>query len=259
MPERYANKFSLRIDVDTSHGMSDGLPKMLDIFNKFGIVANIYVVMGPDKNFQAMKRHFGLLKAINSLRSGLPRIVARSNPEIIARLLKEKHFLSPHGWDHQRYSLISLSKSEKRKEFDQAVSEFTDLFKFKPMSYLFPCDLIDDDGSSFVEEAGMRYLSYNSHSFNELTPYWKNGIFYLPIFPFYDGDMLYRRDTEDKILKTYTSYVDLCIKSGSTCSIAMHPCQIGSKDSYLNIVENLLAHIRERGLESMRIDQLSEL
>jgi len=256
---KYSNKFSLRIDIDTSLGLAHGMPRMLDLFAQFGIAANIFVVMGPDRNFNVMRSHYGFLKAAYAFRKGLPKRVAGSNPEVIRRLCEGPHFLSPHGWDHQRYSLMRLSREEKHGEFERAVGEFEKLFGLKPLSYLFPCDLIDEDGIAFAKEHDMNYLSYNSHSFNELDPHWTDGIFYLPVFPFYDGDMMFRGDTEAKVLKLYKSYVDLCLKSGTICSIAMHPCQIGSKDSYLEIVGELLAYVQKMGMETLRIDQLSSL
>src|SRR5579862_2690575 len=106
---KYAMKFSVRIDVDTSQGMAIGLPRILDMLKRNGVLANIYVVMGPDKNFSAMRERLGIPRALYGLSRGLPKAVARSNPDVVSRLLQEKHFLSPHGWDHQKYSMMKLS------------------------------------------------------------------------------------------------------------------------------------------------------
>ena len=259
MIDKYSNKFSIRVDVDTSDGMAEGMPKLLEIFDRYDIHANIYVVMGPDKNFHVLRKRFGLVKAVYNLAHGLPKYVARNNPKVVDLLLQGKHFLSPHGWDHQKYCLMRLTQEEKKSEFDQAVAEFIRVFGFKPASYLFPCDKIDADGIAFATEHEMKYMSYNPHSFTEARPYWENGIFFLPILPFYDGDMIFRHDTDEKILKLYLSYVDMCLEHDTICSIAIHPCQIGSKDNYLVIVDKLLAYVRSKGMENLTINRLAEL
>lgn len=262
MPHRYANKFSLRIDVDTARGMERGLPKILDLLRKLHVRANVYVVMGPDRNFRAMRARLGLPRALYGMTThGRPRIVARSNPNVVKRLLQEGHFLSPHGWDHQKYSMMKLSHDEKRADFDKAIAEFNHVFGFQPRSYVFPCDLLDDDGVRFAKAHGITLLSYNARSFSELSPFLKDGIFYLPVFPFYDGDMILRGDTPAMLKRLYTSYVDLCLGLECVCSIAVHPCRggIGTNDEYLRVLEDVVTCATERGFSTLTIDQLAEL
>jgi peptidoglycan/xylan/chitin deacetylase (PgdA/CDA1 family) len=258
---KYSKKFSLRIDVDTSQGMKIGLPKILNLLRTLSIRANVYVVMGPDRNFRAMRTRLGLPRALYGLSKGLPKLVARSNPEVARRLLDEKHFVAPHGWDHQRYSMMSLTPAQKKEEFDNAVAEFERIFQFRPLSYVFPCDLVDDEGLRLVKEFGMKYLSYNSHSFEELDPSIKDGLFCLPVFPFYDGDMILRGDSHEKVQRLYVSYIDLCTRLDCVCSIAIHPCLggFGSDEGTVAVLESVLNEVLRRGYSALTIDQLADL
>ncbi len=262
MPEnQYKNRFSLRIDVDTSIGMREGLPRLLDMLDSLEIAATIYVVMGPDKNFSALVSRLGWARATYSIAQSRPALVVDDNPSVIERLKLGRHIVAPHGWDHQRYAMMNLTGDEKREEIDRALRKFHETFGRMASAYLFPADKMDDEAVAYLRKQGVMRVACNPRSFSTLDPFVREGTFFLPVFPFYDGDMLLRGDTAEDIRGLYVSYVDFCQKNEQTCSIAVHPCPsgIGGNDARVSALRNVLLHAKSRGFSFHTIDQLAEL
>ena len=41
---------ALRVDVDTRRGLSDGVPRLLELFRRLDVTASFFVTMGPDRS-----------------------------------------------------------------------------------------------------------------------------------------------------------------------------------------------------------------
>ena len=62
-------RLSLKVDVDTDRGTRVGVPRLLDLFDEFGIQATFLFSLGPDNTGRAIRRIF---------RPGFFRKVART-------------------------------------------------------------------------------------------------------------------------------------------------------------------------------------
>src|SRR5512147_504759 len=108
---------ALKVDVDTYVGTRDGVPRLLEILDGFGIRATFYFSMGPDNSGKAIRRIFtrkGFLKKMLRTRApsmyGLKTIlsgtilpapmIADSFPDIMRRVEEMGHQAGIHCWDH---------------------------------------------------------------------------------------------------------------------------------------------------------------
>ena len=60
----------LKVDVDTLRGTREGVPRLMALFNKYGVDATFYFSVGPDNTGRAMRRVF---------RKGFAQKVARTS------------------------------------------------------------------------------------------------------------------------------------------------------------------------------------
>jgi undecaprenyl phosphate-alpha-L-ara4FN deformylase len=47
---------ALRVDVDTRRGLTEGVPRLLDVFRRLEIAASFFVTMGPERSGTAIRR-----------------------------------------------------------------------------------------------------------------------------------------------------------------------------------------------------------
>ena len=111
---------ALKVDVDTYIGTRDGVPRLIEILESFGIRATFYFSMGPDNSGKAIRRIFtrkGFLKKM--LRTKAPSaygiktmlygtllpapMIAASFPEILRQTERKGHETGIHCWDHVKW------------------------------------------------------------------------------------------------------------------------------------------------------------
>jgi len=51
-------KLAIKVDIDTLRGYREGVPQMLDLFDKHEIRASIFFSFGPDNSGKAIRRIF---------------------------------------------------------------------------------------------------------------------------------------------------------------------------------------------------------
>jgi undecaprenyl phosphate-alpha-L-ara4FN deformylase len=139
---------ALKVDVDTYAGTRDGVPRLLDILDSFGIKATFYFSMGPDNSGKAIRRIFtrkGFLKKM--IRTKAPSMygiktllygtllpapqIAESFPCVLQRALSLGHEVGIHCWDHVRWHdyLPKMSPEMVRSDFDRAGRLFREIFQ----------------------------------------------------------------------------------------------------------------------------------
>ncbi len=146
----------LKIDVDTKVGLTDGVPRLMELLTLLGVRASFFVAMGPDHSGRALKRLLrpGFLR--KQLRSGAaaaygPRtmlygillpgpIIARSAPGLLGRLMSAGFEVGLHGWDHVFWHdrLRGLDRERLLAELGQAYNLFLELTGRAPASFASP-------------------------------------------------------------------------------------------------------------------------
>jgi len=111
---------ALKIDVDTYVGTRNGVPRLLEIFDRFGIKGTFYFSMGPDNSGKAIRRIFtrkGFLRkmlrtrapsvyGLRTLMYGIllpPPIIADKVPHVLRETAARGHEVGIHCWDHVKW------------------------------------------------------------------------------------------------------------------------------------------------------------
>src|SRR5512141_314029 len=136
---------ALKVDVDTYVGTRDGIPRLLEILDRYGIKATFYFSMGPDNSGKAIRRIFrkGFLKkmlrtnapsslGLRTILSGtlLPaQMIASAFPHLLRETEQRGHEVGIHCWDHVKWHdfLPWLPKPITALELGRAFSLFEDI------------------------------------------------------------------------------------------------------------------------------------
>jgi peptidoglycan/xylan/chitin deacetylase (PgdA/CDA1 family) len=140
-------RIALKVDCDTFEGTKSGLPKLLQLLDRFQIRASFFFTLGPDRSGRAIVRVFtrkGFLKKM--LRS---RALSLYGPKtalygtllpapyignrlagVIRSVGDAGHEVGVHAWDHIRWHdrLDRLSESEVARDYGLAHTEFARIF-----------------------------------------------------------------------------------------------------------------------------------
>lgn len=169
---------ALKIDVDTYAGTRDGVPKLLDILQDFGIKATFYFSMGPDNSGKAVRRLFtrkGFLKKV--LRTKAPAayslktmlygtllpapMIAESFPEILLEAEKQGHETGIHCWDHVKWDdlLPWFPKPVTAMELGKAGSQFEEIFRRRARTTAAPGWKVTEDSLEVQDAMALLYCS----------------------------------------------------------------------------------------------------
>jgi undecaprenyl phosphate-alpha-L-ara4FN deformylase len=169
---------AIKVDVDTHAGTRDGVPRLLEIFESFGIRATFYFSMGPDNSGKAIRRIFtrkGFLKRM--LRNGAPStyglrtllygtllqppMIASSFPEILRKTAKMGHETGIHCWDHVRWHdlLPKMTRETVAGELERAAALFREIFGLPALTTAAPGWTVSADSLSLQDGMALRYCS----------------------------------------------------------------------------------------------------
>ncbi len=167
----------IRVDVDTHEGMRDGVPRLLEIFDRAGVRATFYFAMGPDRSgraiFQALRpgflakmRRTGAARVYGwrTVLSGtlLPsRPVATAFPEIARRAKAEGHETGVHAWDHRSWQDRLLRFSDRRVEDEllRGRAAYREIFGEQPSTFAAPAWFTDERALLVQETFGLSFAS----------------------------------------------------------------------------------------------------
>ena len=169
---------ALKVDVNTYAGTRDGVPRLLDIFQKTGIQATFFFSMGPDNSGKAIRRiftHRGYLRkmlkkdtpklySFKTMLYGIllpPPMIASSFPYILKSTEHMGHEVGIHGWDHVKWHdlLPWIPKNMVAMELGRACAVYEDILGHRARSTAAPGWAISEDS---LEIQDAMYLTYCS-------------------------------------------------------------------------------------------------
>lgn len=183
---------SLKVDVDTYAGTKDGVPRLLEILDSFGIKATFFFSMGPDNSGKAIRRIFtrkGFLRKMIRTKApsmyGLKTLlygtilpapkIAESFPDILRQTANGGHEVGIHCWDHVRWHdyLPRMSRDMVQGELDKAGRLYQDILRCKTGSTAAPGWTVSPDSLQIQDTMSLHYCSDSRGDF--------------PFYPVVDG------------------------------------------------------------------------
>lgn len=169
---------ALKVDVDTYAGTRDGVPRLIDILERFGITATFYFSLGPDNSGKAIRRIFtrkGFLAKMLRTRApsmyGLktllygtvlpaPRI-GTAFPDILRKTAQSGHETGIHCWDHVKWHdyLSLFPKQTTSRELEQAGTIFSEIFGCSARTTAAPGWTVTADSLDIQDNMGLTYCS----------------------------------------------------------------------------------------------------
>jgi len=241
---------AIKVDVDTYVGTRDGVPRLLEIFESFGVRATFYFSMGPDNSGKAIRRIFtrkGFLKKM--LRTGAPStyglrtllygtllpapMIASSFPDVLRKTTEMGHETGIHCWDHVRWHdlLPKMSKEMVAAELGRADALFREIFGQPALSTAAPGWTVSADSLALQDGMELRYCSDSRGRF--------------PFYPVVAG----RRYKTLQLPTTLPTMDELLGTGGiTTDSINDHYCAL--------IRPGLNVHTIHAEMEGMKLDQV---
>ncbi|MDD2338403.1 MAG: 4-deoxy-4-formamido-L-arabinose-phosphoundecaprenol deformylase [Geobacteraceae bacterium] len=169
---------AIKVDVDTYSGTRNGVPRLLEILDSYGIKATFYFSMGPDNSGKAIRRIFtrkGFLKKM--IRTKAPSMygiktllygtilpapqIAGSFPLILQSAFAKGHEVGIHCWDHVYWhdTLPKMSLDKVQGEFDKAGHKFHEIFGCRAETTAAPGWTVSPASLKAQDSMALRYCS----------------------------------------------------------------------------------------------------
>lgn len=167
---------ALKLDVDTLKGYLEGVPRLLDLFEKKKIAASIFFSMGPDNSGKAIRRVFRKGFVSKMMRTKAPStygfktllygtllpapLIVRKNPEILARAARN-HDCGVHAWDHVliQDEVGNMTRERIRDEYRKAFDLFEKAAGQRARSMAAPGWQATGDSFAVEDELELDYAS----------------------------------------------------------------------------------------------------
>jgi peptidoglycan/xylan/chitin deacetylase (PgdA/CDA1 family) len=194
-------RLALKIDVDTYHGLKDGVPRLASFLAQEKLPASFFVTMGPDRSGWAAKRFFTRRGFARKMRrtsaariygwrtifSGtlLPdRPMAASFADLMRSLREQGFEVSPHGYDHIRWhdEASGWDKQRAKRELEKVFSIYRRIFCSDPQSFSAPGWQAGEGTWRALEDFRLLYHS-DSRGSAPFYPVFPSGVLKTPEIP----------------------------------------------------------------------------
>jgi undecaprenyl phosphate-alpha-L-ara4FN deformylase len=267
-----AKQLALKIDVDTYRGTREGVPRLVDILQRYNAQATFFFSLGPDHTGRAIKRVFrpGFIGKVSRTsvveHYGIKTLLYGTllpSPDIgkkcagIMRIAKVAGFeVGIHCYDHIRWQdhVAEMNNERTRRELQLAVDRFTDIFGEAPHAHAAAGWQMNRHALRLMQLLGFKYSS-DTRGTHPFIPTWQAEIIACPQLPttLPTLDELMNRDgiTLDNIVG---HILKLTIEPSSTGHVyTLHAELEGGK--WLPVFERLLQGWQEQGYELVSMQQ----
>ena len=170
-------RIALKVDVDTLRGTREGVPRLLNLFDRRGIRATFLFSVGPDHTGWALRRvfrpgflskvsrtsvvrHYGLRTLAYGVLLPGPDIGGRA-AGVMRSVLAAGHECGLHAWDHVRWqdNVRNRDGLWTRAQMQRGYDRFTEIFGVPPSTHGAAGWQINDHGLSQIDAWSMRWAS----------------------------------------------------------------------------------------------------
>ncbi len=170
-------QLALKVDVDTLRGTLEGVPRLLDLFDRHGIKATFLFSLGPDHTGRALKRalrpgffskvqrtsvvaHYGIRTLLYGTLLPGPDIGVRG-ADVMRDAAKRGHEVGIHTWDHVAWQDHVRTKRARWtwESMSLAHDRFVKIFGRRPSTHGAAGWQMNDDALRQLDTWGLRYAS----------------------------------------------------------------------------------------------------
>ncbi|MGA8865212.1 MAG: polysaccharide deacetylase family protein [Gallionella sp.] len=267
-----AKQLALKIDVDTYRGTREGVPRLVELLQRYNAQATFFFSLGPDHTGRAIKRVFrpgfigkvsrtSVVKhyGIKTLLYGtlLPAPDIGKNCADIMRMVKVAGFeVGIHCYDHIRWQDHVASKDAEwtRRELQLAVDRYAEIFGEPPHAHAAAGWQMNRHALRMMQQLGFQYSS-DTRGTHPFIPTWRTEIIACPQLPttLPTLDELMNRDgiTPDNVAQHILKLTENVPTTGQVYTL--HAELEGGK--WLPIFEQLLQGWEAQGYELVSMQQ----
>jgi peptidoglycan/xylan/chitin deacetylase (PgdA/CDA1 family) len=168
---------ALKIDVDTWRGTREGVPRLLDLLQRYEAKATFLFSLGPDHTGRAIRRVFrkGFLQKVSRTsvveHYGLRTLmygtllpgpdIGRREGSLMRSVRDASHEVGVHCWDHIRWQdyVAGQSPSWTQREMQRAATRFKEIFGVPALTHGAAGWQMNLAAYAFERELGFDYAS----------------------------------------------------------------------------------------------------
>lgn len=193
-------QLALQIHVDTYRGTREGVPRLLDVLQRYNAQATFFFSLGPDHTGRAIKRvfrrgflgkvsrtsvveHYGIKTLLYGTLLASPDIGKRCAD--IMRGVRDAGFeVGIHCFDHIRWQDYVANKDAKwtERELRRAVDRFTEIFGEAPRAHAAAGWQMNRHALRLMQRLGFDYCS-DTRGTHPFIPTWQAEIVACPQLP----------------------------------------------------------------------------
>ena len=268
-------QLALKIDVDTYRGTREGVPRLVEVLQRYKAQATFFFSLGPDHTGRAIKRVFrpGFIGKVSRTsvveHYGIKTLLygpLLPSPDIgmkcadMMRMVKVAGFETGiHCYDHIRWQDHVASKDAEwtRRELKLAVDRYTEIFGEAPHAHAAAGWQMNRHALRLMQQLGFQYSS-DTRGTHPFIPTWRAEIIACPQLPttLPTLDELMNRDgiTLDNIAEHILKLTETPSPTGHVYTL--HAELEGGK--WLPIFEQLLQGWQAQGYELVSMQQYLE-
>jgi undecaprenyl phosphate-alpha-L-ara4FN deformylase len=267
-----AKQLALKIDVDTYRGTREGVPRLVEVLQRYNAQATFFFSLGPDHTGRAIKRvfrpgfigkvsrtsvveHYGIRTLLYGTLLPAPDIGKKCAS--IMRMVKVAGFETGiHCYDHIRWQdhVADMDAEWTLRELQLAVDRYTDIFGEAPHAHAAAGWQMNRHALRLMQRLGFKYSS-DTRGTHPFIPTWQAEIIACPQLPttLPTLDELMNRDgiTLDNIAEHILRLTEVPSATGHVYTL--HAELEGGK--WLPIFEQLLQGWQSQGYELVSMQQ----
>ena len=195
-----AQQLVLKVDVDTYRGTREGVPRLVEILQRYNAQATFFFSLGPDHTGRAIKRvfrpgflgkvsrtsvveHYGIKTLLYGTLLPAPDIGKKCAD--ILRMVRAAGFeVGIHCYDHIRWQDYVANKDAEwtRRELQRAVDRYTEIFGEAPHAHAAAGWQMNRHALRLMQRFGFKYSS-DTRGTHPFIPTWQAEIIACPQLP----------------------------------------------------------------------------